>query len=233
MKNFLLSLKHTPVIILTTIVISLIVASTCRAQSFTNVPNDSIIGTGTMDLEEFYDILQKDNSSDTILLHWEKVSSVLPDQWIALICDNNACYGSLLQGGNMLPVDQGQDGMLSVHVTPHVNAGMAIIRYAVWDISNAALKDTLTFIITAYQTGINSLNQNPTVISVSGNELVVQKNDPQLTHLRVCNLEGRILLESSLPSNNMLFDVSNFPTGIYFVEASGTNSIFTRKILIQ
>ena len=233
MKKLLLSLKQLRIIAITTIAISAIGANTCQSQSFTNVPNDSVVATGTMDVETIYDIIQKDNSSDTIFLHWQKVSAVVPDQWVVLICDNNLCYSGLMQGGSMDTMWQGMDGLLSVHITPHANAGTAIVRYAVWDINNPALRDTLTWMITAWQTGINSLGQYPTTIFTSGSQLVVLKNDPVLTHIRVYNLQGRIVLESPLTSNEVLFDVSNFSTGIYFVRALGANTIFTRKILIQ
>ena len=233
MKNALLNLKSFAIIFTTIIFISLISERTCKAQSFTNTPNDSIIGTGTMDISDFYNIFQEDNSSDTIFLHWEKVSAQLPDQWEGYICDNFTCWGDLHQSGNMDSVWQNKDGMLSVHFTPHINAGTAIVRYAVWDISNPAIKDTLTWIITAYQTGISSLNQSAPIIFVSGNELVIQKSDPQLTSICICNMEGRILFESVLNSNNTSLEVSNLPTGIYFIEAIGENKIFSRKILIQ
>lgn len=233
MQNLLHSLKQFSIITITTFAISLTVAHPSPAQSYTITPNDSILATGTMDIETSYDIVQTNNYPDTIFLYWEKVSAVLPDQWVALICDNNLCYNGLLQGGNMDSMFQGHDGLLSVHVTPHANAGKAIIRYAVWDISNASLKDTLTWVINANPTGISPLTQNSTIIFISGNNLVVQNNDRQLTHIRVSNLEGRILLESSLTDNKMLFYVSNFSTGTYFVQATGTNRTFTRKVLIQ
>src|ERR1043165_7985162 len=91
MKNALLNLKSFAIIFTTIIFISLISERTCKAQSFTNTPNDSIIGTGTMDISDFYNIFQEDNSSDTIFLHWEKVSAQLPDQWEGYICDNFTC----------------------------------------------------------------------------------------------------------------------------------------------
>jgi len=233
MKNILLSLKQLTVISILTIAISTLATHTCQSQTFTNFPNDSIVATGTMNVEAMYDIIQMDNSYDTLILHWQKVSASLPSGWTALICDNNLCYNGLLQGGIMDTVTTVLNGLLSVHVAPHVNPGIGIIRYEVWDESYPSLRDTLTWIINANPIGINSVDQNPTIIFISGNNLVVQRNDPQVNRLRLCNLEGRILLESPLADNKMSFDVSQFSTGVYFAEAIGTNSIFTRKILIR
>jgi len=233
MKHLRHFFRQPGAILITAIAIILFVSSNCRAQSFTNVPNDTIIATGTMDVADFYNISQQDNSADSIYLQYEKVSVVLPDQWEALICDNITCFIDLAQSGDMAAVSPGQDGFLSLHVTPHLNPGTAIIRYAVWDISNPVLRDTLTWIISVGETGINSLSQSATSIFISGNQLMVQKSDPAITRIQIFNLEGKTFVESSFTGNEISLDVSNFMSGVYLVEARDSKTIFTRKIFIQ
>src|SRR5580765_5952300 len=97
-------LKH----IISTIVIVIAVSVGCKAQSFTNVPNDSIVDTAPMDEPTVFDIVQNNTQPDTVILSWEKVSASVPDQWQALICDNNVCYPDLHESSTMLPVYTGQ-----------------------------------------------------------------------------------------------------------------------------
>src|SRR5882672_11125221 len=84
--------------------IILFLSVSCEAQTFTNVPNDSVVGTAPMDEATVFDIVQNNTQPDTIILSWAKVSASVPDQWMALICDNQVCYPDLHQGSTMLPV---------------------------------------------------------------------------------------------------------------------------------
>lgn len=218
--------------IISTAAIIIAVSVCCKAQTFTNVPNDSIVAAGSIDEAVVYDIAQIGNIPDTIILSWEKVSAVVPDSWEALICDNKVCYPDLHEGSTMLPVYNGQNGLMSLHVTPHQNEGMAIIRYAVWDNNNPTVIDTLTWIISVFQTGINAVQQNPFDIFISGNELVIQKNDPVLNKIRIIDVNGSILKENSDNAMKISIDVSDLRQGIYLVEAMSNNLRFTRRIFV-
>lgn len=209
-----------------------VVSVFCEAQTFTNVPNDSIVGSALMDEVTVFDIVQNNIQPDTIILSWAKVSASIPDQWEVLICDNQVCYPDLHLGSTMLPVYTGQNGLMSLHITPHTNSGIAIVRYAIWDNDYPMVTDTLTWIISSFQTGINAIQQNGFTVFISGNNLVIKKNNSIVNHFQIFDERGKILKQFSLDENVINFNVSNFPEGIYFVRAGSSERTFVQKILI-
>src|SRR5262245_48617705 len=115
------------------------------SQSYTLSPGDSISSSGLLADLAILSIEQHNQSVDTLVLKWQKVSESVPAYWDAAVCDNRMCYTTLEDTGTMIPVAPGNFGFLQLHVTPHVNLGTAVVRYEVWDSSNVALRDTLTF----------------------------------------------------------------------------------------
>jgi hypothetical protein len=147
----------------------LVATNITLSQTFTNAPNDTIQMTGMMEDLETLSIQQINNSSNAIQLKWKKVSQSVPANWEASVCDNAICYTSLVNTGTMNPVNPADYGLLLLHITPHVNYGTAIIRYAVWDTINAAMKDTLTYILTVDATSGISAEKNKKTFNIFPN----------------------------------------------------------------
>lgn len=120
----------------------------CLAQNYSITPNDTFWLAGQMEDFQTLTITQHNTSGKTITLTWRKVSESIPSKWDALVCDNQVCYATLVDSGTMNPILPNDSAFLFVKITGHVNYGTAVIRYALWDIDNPALKDTLTFILT-------------------------------------------------------------------------------------
>lgn len=53
----------------------------CIAQGFLNMPNDTIIKVGALEDLETLSIQQINNTKDTIVLKWSKVSEIVPNAW--------------------------------------------------------------------------------------------------------------------------------------------------------
>ena len=221
------SLKIILIIALTTVA-----GLPCTAQTFTNAPNDTIIGSLAMDEVTVFDIIQNNIQSDTIILSWSKVSALVPDQWVALICDNDVCYSDLYEGGTMIPVYTGQNGLMSLHVTAHVNPGTAIIQYGVWDNNYPTEVDTLTWIVSSFQTGINTLEEDSFTVFLSGNSMVIHRKDLSINHFQVLDLNGRLIMDFPLNKDLTSFDISNLSECIYFVKAKSDQRVFVQKIYI-
>ena len=139
------------------------------AQSFSNTPNDTINIVGMMEDLETLSIRQQNISANTIILKWKKVSENVPALWEASVCDNSFCNTSLVDSGMMNLVLPNDFGLLLLHITPHVNYGTATVRYAVWDIANPTLKDTLTYILTVSATSGIADVENKNTFSIFPN----------------------------------------------------------------
>ena len=203
-----------------------------QAQSYSISPADTITGDAVFDDMNVYNILQNNLTPDTLWLSWEKVMADVPADWEAVNCDNNLCYTELKQSGNMYPILAGEAGLLSIHVTPHINSGTASIQYAVWETSNPTQKDTLTWIITSELTGIeNEMNDVISVI-LSGSQLLINASEFNGQLLRIMNLDGRILVNETLNSSQVTYNLSRFSSGIYIVGLySETSQQFTKIFL--
>jgi hypothetical protein len=71
-----------------------------------------------------------------------------------------------------------------LHITAHVNYGTATVRYAVWDIANPEIKDTLTYILTISATLGISETENKNGFNIFPNPAketinIVFENDKQ------------------------------------------------------
>jgi hypothetical protein len=207
------------------------------AQTFSNTPNDTINITGMLEDLGTLTIQPLNISSDTITLKWKKVSESVPLLWDASVCDNANCYGSLVDSGMMTPLNPATLGLLLLHITPHVNYGTAVIRYAVWDIANPTLKDTLTFILTANATAGISEAENKNAVSIYPNPSqgifnVTSKQDDIKT-ITVSDNLGRIILQESINAKSALVNLTNEAKGIYFLKIQTAKSTETVKLISE
>lgn len=210
-----------------------VAANTLYAQSYTLSPGDSIAELVLFEDLSVFNILQQNNLSDTLFLSWEKVSTDVPDLWLAAICDNSNCYPDLIQNGNMLPVVTGEYGLLSIHITAHTNSGTAVIRYAVWETNLPLIVDTLTWSISTGITAIENQMPEPTGLLINDNQLIFQNLNANHQTVIVTDLQGRILLEQQISSTYAVVNLPDFSPGIYLVNVIGAHSMITHKIFLH
>jgi hypothetical protein len=208
------------------------------AQSFSNTPNDTINIVGIMEDLETLSIQQFNTTIDTIHLQWQKVSESVPLLWEASVCDNQICNTTLVNNGTMNPVIPNEYGLLLLHITAHVNYGTATVRFAVWDIANPAMKDTLTYILTVSATsGINEA-ENKNAISIFPNPAkesinIVSKLQTGFQFL-ITDVSGKEIEKGISKTNSISLNTQNIANGVYNVSIFSENKIVkTKKILIQ
>lgn len=208
------------------------------AQSYSNIPNDTINIVGMMEDLETLNIQQQNISTDTIRLQWEKVSENVPALWEASVCDNRVCYTSLVDSGSMNPINPVDYGFLLLHITAHVNYGTAVIRYAVWDIANPTLKDTLTYILTINATSGIEEAENKNAFSIFPNPAkqninIISKHQTGFQFL-ITDVAG-IEIENGVSTTNAIsVDTENLSNGLYTVSIFIENKIInTKQFLIQ
>ncbi len=205
------------------------------SQSYSVTPNDTSEMTGMKEDLQSLMISQLNTSSDTIRLKWKKVSEVVPANWDATICDNAICYGSLVDSGQMTKTAPGATSFLLLHVTAHVNYGTAIVRYAVWDVTTPAQRDTLTFIVNVTATaGIADASDISTVMlypNPVNNTLQITSNLQTGFAYIVTDLSGREVQRGNALSSSFSLSTANFPQGSYLVTLSDNNTICTHKII--
>jgi hypothetical protein len=214
------------------------VADISFAQSYSLVPNDTIHMVGMMEDLETLSIQQQNTSTDTIQLKWQKVSESVPPIWEANVCDNAFCNTSLVDSGTMNPVLPSEYGLLLLHITPHKNYGTAVVRYAVWDIANPALKDTLTYILTVNTSSGISDAENKNAFSIFPNPAkeyinIISKLQTGF-HYVITDVSGKEIGNGISKTNSISISTSDLPNGVYSVSIFTENKIInTKKILVQ
>lgn len=208
------------------------------AQSYSNIPNDTIDMVGMMEDLETLSIQQLNTSTDTIQLKWVKVSESVPVAWESNVCDNQICYTSLVDSGSMNPINPADYGFLLLHITAHVNYGTAVIRYAVWDIANPVLKDTLTYILTVSATSGIAEAENKNAFSIFPNPAkeninIISKLQTGFQFL-ITDVSGKEIEKGISKTNSVSVSTENLPNGLYTVSIFTENKIInTKQFLIQ
>lgn len=126
-----------------------------KAQGYYHSPNDTLWASTGLDQQVTMNITQVHTSNDTLQFVWKKVLVDLPLDWDATICDNSNCNLALIDGDTTLPVLPGDNGLLLIHCTPHSSTGTGVIQYAMYEVQNPQLSDTLTWIIVANELSIS------------------------------------------------------------------------------
>ena len=193
---------------------------------------------GMMEDLETLTIQQQNNSTDTIHLKWKKISESVPALWEASVCDNQACYTSLVDSGSMKLILPGDYGIVLLHITPHLNYGTAVIRYEVWDISTPLLRDTLTYILTVTATSGISEAEHKNAFSIFPNP--VKENFSINTNMQngfqflITDVSGREIEKGISKASFVFVSAAHLPNGFYTVSVFIQNQIINKKqFLIQ
>lgn len=91
-----------------------------------------------------YNIIQQHTSNDTLIFKWKKLLVNLPSTWEASICDVGHCYTSVVDSSRMDSVVSGDNGLISLHLNPHLQSGTGIVQVIFWATNSTYQVDTLT-----------------------------------------------------------------------------------------
>jgi hypothetical protein len=208
-------------------------ASTLYGQSYTNSPGDSIIANVALEKLKVLNIMQVHPTKDTIYFKWKKWSVNMPSAWEASICDNGHCYPSLQDSGTMAPVVPGDNGLMSLHCTPHATFGTAIIRYTLFAINTPKKVDTLTWIINATATGIENIAIDGFFISIFLNKISIKNNTSHFSELSLYDLSGNRAFNTKITQDESEIILPPLLNSMYILNLTGNNKIFSQKIMLK
>lgn len=212
------------------LVVAIIIATSniLFAQSYYHNPNDTIISNANFDDVSVYNITQVHPLNDTILFKYYKYSVVMPASWDAFLCDNATCHPDLADSVTMIAIP-GDNGLMSLHLNPHFDAGTGIIRYLIFDTNTPSQVDTLTWIISAGTTGISSLAADNPSITLFNQTLSVKNSEGRFDKLRILDIGGRIIYHTSIYKNEQ-FTIPYFQTPFIIVQLCGDKIFYQQKM---
>lgn len=212
------------------LVVAIIIATTnvLLAQSFYHSPNDTIISNANFDDVSVYNITQVHTINDTIVFKYYKYSVSMPASWEALLCDNTTCHPDLTDSSTMVAVP-GDNGLMSLHLNPHFEAGTGIIRYLFFDTNTPFQVDTLTWIISSGATITSALTSENPIITLLNQTLSVKNSDARFDKLRILDMNGRLIYHASINKSEQ-FTIPNFQTPLFIVQLYGNKLFYQQKM---
>ena len=130
----------------------------------------------------------------------------------------------------MIPIVPGDNGLMSLHCTPHYTAGTAIIRYSLYATATPAHTDTLTWIVNATTTGIEESNPMLPLIYSANGAILCSNVSSDLMEIIVYSLDGREVFSSPLMKSISLPD-TKYQTVV--VVLKGKSKMYSEKISLR
>ncbi len=190
------------------------------AQTYTIAPSDSIVAAAPYNTYSHFIIEQHNTTGSYIRLGWEQLSVTIPQGWIADLCDLGNCFTGFPANGIMDTVFAGDYGLLSVAIDPLNIPGIATVRYAVWDVNTPALRDTLSWIISAGPAGMAE-TPLPAAFLVQQvafeNTLLLVTGEHGSYTYSVTTLSGQTITSGFFTARQKEIPVPEIPSAIYFV----------------
>jgi hypothetical protein len=156
---------------------------------------------------------------------YEKVSVDYPQQWgTPSFCDNIGCYIDFPKTGTFATMAPGEKGSIKIGIIPQGSADTAIIKYAVWDVKNPNLKDTITFRIMVRWSAGTQLSVMPqqAIYPVPANQFL-QVNTLNADYLEIRSLSGQTVSRYYPDAAWSRLDIANLANGSYVLLLKGKN----------
>lgn len=210
-------------------IVTILISLSGNTQGYYHSPNDTLWASTVLDQQVTMNITQVHISNDTLQFVWQKVNVDLPFGWEATICDNSNCNLALIDGDTTLPVLPGDDGLLLIHCTPHITAGVGIIQYTMFEINQPTQLDTLTWIIEANELSLDEK------FNVSG-ELFLKKDcliwlgeelmNPTVKALSMNGSKVELIYNEALDE----ISLKKLKTGLYWITLEDHGKNYYQKI---
>jgi hypothetical protein len=215
------------------IVALLATINTSFGQSYFHSPNDTIISNANFNHGNVYNITQIHSTNDTLFFKIYKESVLMPSTWEASICTNGACFTSLVDSADMGPIVAGDNGLMSLHLNPHFEAGTAVIRYSIYATNTPSQVDTLTWIITASgATGISNIDYIQPSISIHNQTLYLNNIDDRFSSLKIMDINAQIIYQTSIQNKKEQHYIPFINSPFVIVQLNGNGISHKQKISI-
>lgn len=205
------------------------ISTSISAQNFNHSPNDTFIGNAVMNDGNVFNIFQIHTTIDTLNFKWKKLSVQIPSTWEASICDLGHCYTSIVDSSTMDPVFVGDNGLMSIHLNPHFEAGVGIIKVVLWEIKTPSKSDTLTWIITTKAASfIHSISKENAIYiypNPAHESINIQSEFKNDFEYNISDMQGRIVFQAHSKSENLTQNLSSFLNGNYILTINNNTQI--------
>ncbi len=209
--------------------LSLCLTGMVMGQGIQIVPSDTL--EVDYDLDQFGNdyIYVKNTSKNPMELKYELLTNTFADNdWEATICTNIGCYPNIPKKGSMGTIRVGDKGFFNLHADFKGHKGTGTVTFKVYDPTEAATADTLTFLYRVHLTATvdpisaeTKLYPNP-----AAHDLTLQlPTGIEVEQVELVSSGWIKPLSFTVQANHFIqVKTDNIPAGIYFVSVKTKNS---------
>jgi len=232
------------------LVLGVVCCGSASAQSFTFVPDDTVL-SGQLGSEIVFNITITNTSTSTLTLALVRTLNNLPQGWESSMC-LDVCYpptaDSVLTtpAFGSSPLNPGESRPFSVHVYAATNHGTGTVRIVARNTHNAADQCVLTFTAISLPTGVETNAKSAASFTLFENypnpfnpstRIGFQIADYGMVRLKVYDVLGRevatLLNEAKQPGVYTLqFDGNKLSSGVYFYQLDIGGLVATRRMVL-
>lgn len=167
----------------------------------------------------------KNVGTGSLRIAYEKVSVDFPAGWDVSFCDNRNCFFNFRDKDTFSVLAPGDKAAMKIAVFPKGTADTAIVKYAVWDVTNPSVKDTLTFnIMVRWSAGYKlSCMPQQALFPIPANQYIMV-NTPGVEYAEIRSISGQLKKQYVPDAEWTRMDVSDLASGSYVVVLKGKNA---------
>lgn len=211
------------------------------AQTLSFEPNDTII----IDMQ--YDQFVKTGpfiynlTSDSLDIHWDRISNTLPSGWDYSLCDFGTCYVGIPTKGDMKKMSTTDSAFMKLNISPMSIAGTGSVTFRLEAPTGSGQFDTVTFIVNAmYPLTVAEKNSSAN-FSISPNPasdfiaIDFSNNTNEKSKIIITNILGETVKEENLLNEKKnILSTTHLQEGIYFLSLQQNEQVTeTKKIIIS
>ncbi|NBP04605.1 MAG: T9SS C-terminal target domain-containing protein [Bacteroidetes bacterium] len=174
----------------------------------------------------------KNVGTGSLRIAYEKVSVDYPAGWDVSFCDNRNCFFTFRDKDTFTALAPGEKASIKITVFPKGAADTAVVKYAVWDVNNPSVKDTLTFnIMVRWSAGAHfTCMPQQAIYPVPANRHL-QVNTLGVNYIEIRSTSGQKITQYFPDAEWTRLDISELLAGSYVVLLKGQNGIRSYNFL--
>lgn len=180
-----------------------------------------------------FDLKIKNNKSDSLAIHWVKLTEQFQSGWDYSICDFGTCYVTIPDSSDMSKIGPGEQGFFKLDLMPYSISGTAKLYLLMKEVGSSLPFDTVGFEVTGTSaTGV--VNASAPTLNVYPNpvqNVLYIPNISNVASLSVTDLSGRVMSSEyrQHPINTEHLNKGMYILKVYYTDGSIISQSFLKQ----
>lgn len=203
--------------------------NTDAQSSFKMYPNDTIIEMVPLNAYSELKIIQRNLTSDTLILAIKVVKNTIPSDWQGSLCIYGVCFGYIPTVGSTAQMDMiidSTDAYVRLSVNPLGNTDGGELRVLVYDINNTSDSAYCTYILNSNITTSEFIESQISIFPNPVKDLLYLQN--YLGFYTIHDANGKLLVKGNSYDRSTTIDVNKLLLGVYYIKTNNKTTKFIK-----